>query len=188
MNRSNKRNIVQGNFNSFLCYCLPLFGGCNKAELNLLQVQQNRAAWIVLGFPPRTNRNLMFDKIAWLTVNQLIAYHTLITVYRVRKTQEPEDLALMMSRDNHNGHIILKNTQLGLYRNSIVFRGSLLWNKLPPMLRNETKLIKFKKCLRNWVLENIPRFDGWPLLNLSRGFSPPSYLPGVFPPFRSIVS
>ena len=102
----------------------------------------------------------MFDKIAWLTVNQLIAYHTLITVYRVRKTQEPEDLALMLSRDNHNGHIILKNTQLGLYRNSFVFRGSLLWNKLPPMLRNETKLIKFKKCLRNWVLENIPRFDG----------------------------
>ena len=160
MNRSNKRNIVQGIFNSVLCYCLPLFGGCNKAELNVLQVQQNRAARIVLGFPPRTNRNLMFDKIAWLTVNQLIAYHTLITVYRVRKTQEPEDLALMLSRDNHNGHIILKNTQLGLYRNSFVFRGSLLWNKLPPILRKETKLIKFKKSLRNWVLENIPRFDG----------------------------
>ena len=55
--------------------------------------------------------------------------------------------------------VIIKNTKLGLYRNSFVFRGSILWNKLPQMLRNETKLIKFKNCLRKWVLENIPRFD-----------------------------
>ena len=27
MNSSNKKNIVQGIFNSVLCYCLPLFGG-----------------------------------------------------------------------------------------------------------------------------------------------------------------
>ena len=44
MNKSKKKDIVQGVFNSVLCYCIPLFGGCNKSEMNILQVQQNRAA------------------------------------------------------------------------------------------------------------------------------------------------
>jgi hypothetical protein len=160
MNRFNKKNIVQGMFNSVLCYCLPLFGGCNKAEVNVLQVQQNRAAQIVLSFPPRTSRDLMYNKLDWLTVQQLIAYQTLITVYRIRQSREPEHLAGILASDNHNGHIIMKNTQLSLYRNSFVFRGSLLWNKLPRMLRTETKLSKFKKDLRKWVVGNISRFDG----------------------------
>ena len=56
MSKSKKKNIVQGVFNSVLCYCLPLFGGCNKSEMSSLQVQQNKAAQIVLNFPPRTNR------------------------------------------------------------------------------------------------------------------------------------
>ena len=157
-NRHNKKNIVQGVFNSVLCYCLPLFGGCNNSDVHVLQVQQNRAAQIVLNCPPRSNRNLMYDRLAWLTVQQLIAYHTLVTVYRIRQSQEPENLARILRLDNHNGHIIMKNTQLSLYRSSFVFRGSLLWNKLPRELRLEPKLSKFKKNLREWVLENIARF------------------------------
>ena len=35
-NKSKKKNIVQGVFNSVLCYCIPLFGGCNKSEMNVL--------------------------------------------------------------------------------------------------------------------------------------------------------
>ena len=157
INRFNKKNMVQGVFNSLLCYCLPLFGGCTKAEVDVLQVLQNRAARIVLNCPPRTNRNLMFDRLDWLTVQQLIVYHTLVTVFRIRKSQEPEELGVILTRDNHNGHI-MKNTQLSLYRNSFVFRGSLLWNKLPREIRLETKMSQFKNHLRKWLLENIERF------------------------------
>ena len=118
MNRFNKKKMVQGVFNSVLCYCLPLFGGCTKSEVDVLQVLQNRAARIVLNCPPRTNRNLMFDRLDWLTVQQLIVYHTLVTVFRIRKSQEPEELGVILTRDNHNGHIIMKITHLSLYRNS----------------------------------------------------------------------
>ena len=110
MSRSTKKNIVQGVFNSVLCYSIPLFGGCNKAELNLLQIQENRAAHCVLNFPPRTSRCLLFDKLGWLTVEQLIAYHTLITVNRIRMKKEPEYLADNLPRDNIYGRIIVKGT------------------------------------------------------------------------------
>ena len=71
----------------------------------------------------------------------------------------PEDLATTPGRDNHNGHIIMKNTKLDMYRNSFVFRGAVLWNKLPRLLRVGEKLGKFKSDLKNWIVKNVPRFD-----------------------------
>ena len=45
------------------------------------------------------------------------------------------------------------------HRDSFVFRGSLLWNKLPRTVRNEPKLSKFKIYAKQWVLQRISRFD-----------------------------
>ena len=108
--------------------------------------------------PPMTPRNTLFDKLGWLSVLQLIAYHTLLAVFKTRKTGEPEDLATALSRDNHNEHIIMKNTVLVLYRRSFVFRGALLWNRLPPDLRKEIEISKFKRTVRKRMDENVPRF------------------------------
>ena len=160
MFKSLKRNIVQGIFNSVLCYCLPLFGGCSKADLDKLQALQNKAVRIVLNLPPRYNREQMFLEIERLSVRQLIAYHTLVTIYRIRLTKQPEYLSMLLSRDNHNGHIVISNAQNDLLRSSFVFLGGILWNRLPRILRNEEKLLKFKKELRIWILDNIPKFDG----------------------------
>ena len=82
MKSSAKKNIVLGVFNSVLCYCVPLFGGCDNSEISSLQVQQNKAAQIVLSLPPRHNREYMFNQPGWLTVSQLIVYHTNIAVTR----------------------------------------------------------------------------------------------------------
>ena len=159
MKRSAKKSIVQGVFNSVLCYCLPLFGGCSDSEVRVLQVLQNRPAQMVLGCPPRTSRDLMFSKLGWLTVRQLIGYHTLIVIYRIRQSHQPEQLAAKLTKDNRQGRIMLKNVQLGLYRNGFIYRGSVLWNKLPENLRNEKKLGPFKRILKSWIEANLSRFD-----------------------------
>ena len=158
MGRTNKQNIVDGVFNSVLCYCLPVFGGCNVSEIQALQVQQNRAARIVLNMPPRTNRESMFTMLGWMTVHQLIAYHTLVSVFRIRKSRKPEYLARELTRDNKFGKIIVENSRLGLYKKSFVPRGSELWNKLPGVLREATKINTFKGGLRKWVADNVRRF------------------------------
>ena len=159
MGCATKNNLVQGIFNSVLCYCLPLFGGCGQQDLDLLQSQQNKTARLVLNYPPRSNRDYTFDAVKWLTVRQLIAYHTLLTVYRIRTSKRPEYLYRLLSRDNHNGHIIVKNVQLGLYRSSFVFRGAVLWNKLPRSMRHNCKETSFKSVLNKWIRENVHRFE-----------------------------
>ena len=160
MGSTTKKNIVEGVFNSVLCYCLPLFGGCSNIEQKSLQVQQNKAARIVLSMPPRSNREYMYSKLGWLTVNQLTVYHTLIAIYRIRLSEDPEYLAGILGRTSRQGQniIIVENIKLGLVRNSFTFRGAIQWNNLPQTLRTEMKIGIFKKALKKWVFENIPRF------------------------------
>ena len=70
---SSLKIITQGIFNSIMVYCLPLYGGCDKADLEAIQVIQNKAAQIVTKSPPRTTRDAMYDRLDWLSVNQLVA-------------------------------------------------------------------------------------------------------------------
>ena len=53
-----------------------------------LQIIKNKLARIVTGSNQRTHRADMFDHLRWFTVRQLVMYHTLITVFRVRTTAE----------------------------------------------------------------------------------------------------
>ena len=100
----------------------------------------------------------MYDQLGWLTVNQLISYHTLLAVYRVRSTGEPEYLAESLSIDNRNGHIIVPKTKLTLLKKSFKFRGACAWNELPSSLRSLPNIGAFKKGVKTWIKDNIPRF------------------------------
>ena len=100
----------------------------------------------------------MFDELGWLSVKQLILYHTLLTVYRIRKSQEPEYLANILSRDNHYGKIIIPNINLSLYRKSFGFRGASNWNSLPESLRKMEQIGTFKRELKAWIKRETPRF------------------------------
>ena len=154
-----RKAITTGIFNSVLVYCLPLFGGCNKVDLHDLQVLQNKAAQIVTHKPPRTSRKELYDQLGWMTVCQLVVYHTLLMVYKIRQSGEPEYMASFLKNDTRTGKIMEPNIKLGLAQKSFCFRGSSDWNSLPSSIRNSTKIGEFKRKLKSWVLQNIPRFS-----------------------------
>ena len=153
-----RKVVADGLFSSVLGYCLPLFGGCDAGEVQALQILQNRAAQMVTRSPPRAKRHPMYDTLGWLTVNQLIVYHTILAVYRVRLTGEPEYLAKSLCRDNINGHIIIKPTRLSLLQKSFKFRGACAWNELPSTVRNLHGIASFKTALKLWIKQNTKRF------------------------------
>ena len=124
-----------------------------------IQVLQNKAARIVCDAPPRAPRKTLYDKLGWLTVNQLIVYHTLVLVFKIRSCSEPEYLALKMKNDSRNGRIIVPHVNLQLAQRSFSFRGAVQWNGLPVYIRNLVKIGAFKKNLRQWIQNNIPRFS-----------------------------
>ena len=65
----------------------------------------------------------MFDALGWLTVKQLISYHTLLTIFKMRASGEPEYLEQLLTDDNRTGRIVRTNTDLSLTMKSFTFRG-----------------------------------------------------------------
>ena len=153
-----RKTIAEGIFNSILTYCVLLWGGCAKGELQQLQVIQNMAAQHVLRLPRRSSRNEMFTSLGWLTVNQLVYFHTVMAVFKIRHTEEPEYLAGKMKYDNFRGGLVVPATNLSLAKNSFCFRGADCWISLPLAIRNLKKIGEFKKALKIHTMTKIPKF------------------------------
>ena len=153
-----RKSITEEIFNSVLVYCLPLFGGMDAGDLGDLQVLQNKAAQIATLSPPRSARTAMFDKLGWLTINQLICYHSVISIFKIRSSKEPEYLAEVLTNDSRNERIVIPNTDLRLTQDSFTVRGASSWNILPLSIRRQAKIGNFKRLTRNWISENVPKF------------------------------
>ena len=153
-----RKQIAEGIFTSVLVYCIPVWGASDKANIRDLQVYQNRAAQHVLRLPRRSSRTIMYDRLGWMTVYQLVFYHTVMAVYKMRDTGEPEYLAEKLLNDNYRGGLIVPATRLTLAKESFCFRGGDCWQLLPEAARNIRKVGEFKKYLRTFTMTNIPRF------------------------------
>ena len=151
-------SVVEGIFNSLIVHCLPLIGGLDIGQVNQIQVLQNKAARIVCSAPPRAKRLDLFKKVEWLTVQQLIAFHTLLQIFKIRQQKEPKYLYEHLWRDSRNGRIFVPKHNLSVTAKSFCFRGTSLWNSLPRSLRDMEKLSLFKKEARKWVDMNVQRF------------------------------
>ena len=119
---------------------------------------QNMAAQHVLRLPRRSSRNEMFTSLGWLTVNQLVYFHTVMAVFKIRHTEEPEYLAGKMKYDNFRGGLVVPATKLSLAKNSFCFRGADCWISLPLAIRNLKKIGEFKKALKIHTMTKIPKF------------------------------
>ena len=154
-----KRKLVaKAIFESVLTYCIAAWGGASKCEIEELQVLQNKAAQFVLNLPQRSSRDQMFNNLGWLTVNQLSVFHTLLAVYNIRQSKEPEYLAKKLCRDNARGNIIISFTNLTLLKKSFIVRGAELWNSVPFSIRSLRKVAEFKNSLKEWIRANVEKF------------------------------
>ena len=152
------KKLADGIFLSVLSYCIPLWGACDLKDLRSLQILQNTAARHVLKVSNRCHREDMYVQLNWLTVSQLSVFHSLLSVYKIRKNQEPEYLHSRLSIDNVRGKIIVPSVRLSIGLNSFCWRGAILWNSLPEELRKSENTVQFKKDLKKWIIENTPRF------------------------------
>ena len=153
-----RKSLAEGLFFSTLVYCLPLFGGMEVGHLKDLQVMQNKAAQVVTSSPPRAERAKMYSKLGWLTINQLVFYHSVSAVCKIRSSKEPQYLADILCKDSRNRRIVIPNARLRLTQRSFTVRGAASWNLLPDTIKNSTKLGQFKRLAKGWILGNVERF------------------------------
>ena len=120
---------------------------------------QNKAARLLTHSGLRTSRQDIYRQVGWMTVNQLVYYHSALSTYRIRQSHEPEYLASIMNEKNRANRMIIPNSKLTLGKNSYCLPGSTQWNKLPESFRNIPKISQFKSKLKKWIQQNVPQFQ-----------------------------
>ena len=184
MTRSQFRLTCEGLFTSCLLYCLPLFTNVwglhdmddtdrryvafTKADCRKLQVLQNKTLRLKTGnYTMNAPTSELLDAANDMSVHQLGAYQTLVTVFRILTSGQPEYLAerlVLKTQEEDSRTSRLQNTiqsqrkcNLTISRSGFLFRGSRLWNLLPLKTRLEKKIGPFKAEARKWVLKSISR-------------------------------
>ena len=119
---------------SRIVYLVQVYGNASEYLLKGLQILQNKAARVVTRLPWGTETGLLLNQVGWLSVRQLVAFHSLILVFKIKTENKPAALKL---------------------REVFVCSSTIMWNTLPPQLRKTEKLEKFKLELKKWVKTNV---------------------------------
>ena len=94
-NFKNRKMIAEGIFMSKLSYLIALWGGCGIGLKRSLQAIQNKAAQAVTRGDWSAPSKELLRQCGWLSVNQLIFYHSVLLVYKVKQRTHPRYLHIM---------------------------------------------------------------------------------------------
>ena len=147
---------------SYLSYRIPLYGGCPEYLISALQILQNRAARLATNSGWYTASAQMLLHLGWLSVRQMIVFHSLVLIFKTRMNQRPVYLHNQVStrfRVNtrlsaNNGIRGTRHNQSELGRKSFLPRTINQWNNLPAEVRSAPSLGKFKMKLKSWVRQH----------------------------------
>ena len=158
-----RKMVANGIVMSHLTYLIPLYGGCPEYLLTALQTLQNRAARLVTKSTWYTASTTMLLQVGWLSVRQMITFHSLVLVFKAKLEKRPVYLHGQVSTSfNVNTRLALNNgirearrIRSTIGQQSFLPRTVNQWNSLPQNIRTIPSLGKFKIKLKPWVQQNF---------------------------------
>ena len=178
--RERFKSLVHGLFFLKLLCCLALMGNVRgtesmqiapihhmsftKTNLNALQILENKILRLLTGGHYDTPIKDMLRDADILSVNQLIAFSIMSTVFKIKKSLKPLYLAKRLGfchqasaiRTHRNHHDIGVTFMLQTAREGFIYKASKLWSSLPLNIKMETSDKKFRIELQNWIKVHIP--------------------------------
>ena len=154
---------------SKLIYLMPVWMGCEDYLIKALQVSMNKVARLVTRLDVFTSTSFLLQQCGWLTVEQLMVYHSTVLLHKTLKQQKPTYLykKVTSGTEQYNTrqaalvaagvieYAGVENCELGVTSSSWSWAFVKWYNRLPADLRAESKLGKFKTRLKEWVTKNI---------------------------------
>jgi hypothetical protein len=158
-----RKMIAEGIVILNILYIITVYGSCSEYLLSLLQVIQNTAARCVTRLGWNTRVSVLLLQCGWLSVRQMVFYHTMVQLYKIRQDKKPVYLHDKISKS------FQQNTRLAMgngiketekiksdeRKKSFIPRATKTWNSLPVSLRSFVNIKIFKKELKNYVKKNV---------------------------------
>ena len=157
--------IANGIFTSKLIFQISLWGGAEDYLLNALQVQQNKCARFVTKRGIYTPVVELLRQCGWLSVRQLVYYHSVVQVHKTIITKFPKYIFKKLCLDfPYNTRLADSasvrmgpefQARLDITERSFMNRGTKYYNQLSADLRKVENIKTFKIKLKAWVQQNI---------------------------------
>ena len=85
-----RKMVANGIVISKLIYLIQWWGGCSDYLINFLQILQNRAGRLVTKHGRFTPNRVVLHQCGWLSVRQMVHYHSLVLVFKIKAENKPE--------------------------------------------------------------------------------------------------
>ena len=154
--------IANSLYISRLFYLIQLWGGTSDKMIKALQVSQNKMARAVTRLSWFTPTRTLLKQCGWLSVRQLVVYHTALSTHKTVREGRPEfHFDKMCADHNYDTRNTVKfsdnfSAKSERAKSSYCYRGAILYNQLPYEIKQCQNISTFKKKLKAWVLNNIP--------------------------------
>lgn len=154
------RSIIEPHF----IYCPTVLYTLNDSQISMLQKKQNKVMRFILRKRYDTHIQEMLDALNWLSVKQLVTYHTLKFIHSMKLGILPTYLnnRLRYNREFHDYQTRSRNDfHYPMIRNerdkrSIFYEGVREYNDLPNYLKICNNLMMFKKKLFMYCKNVMP--------------------------------
>ena len=152
-------------FNAYILphldYCCSIWGNANSELMNTVIKFQKRAARSILDKPIETPSIELFSELKWMMFPERVMYQKAILMYKIMHDLTPPYLAniFKLSKEVHDrtlrstseNLLYVPKPNIELYRNSLAYSGSKIWNSIPDRLRNSTSLQQFRNGYLDWL-------------------------------------
>ena len=161
-NFQTRLSVAEGIVLSKIIYLIQVWGGTYDYLVNALQVTQNRCMRQITGFSWYTPTGVLLRKCKWMSIRQLIAYHSILTIHKSCISGSPKYIFdKMHPASNYETRHSVKygaNFKGRSWRaqSSLCYRGTVLYNRVPLEIIQTEGITTFKRKLKRWIQENIP--------------------------------
>ena len=149
---------------SKLVYLIQVWGGCHNYLIHAFHLIQNRAARLETQLNRYTSIRKLLHQCGWLSVNQLVRYHTLLLIYQIKRERKPlyfsHKLNIEFSRETRlaagGGIRRVERNRSRIAQSGFIVRGSQYWNALLLHIRQRESKSTFKVKINEWIRSNVP--------------------------------
>jgi hypothetical protein len=158
-----RKMIANGIVISRIIYVIQIWGGTNEYLLKMLQVLQNKAARFVTKLDIFTSQEKLLKQCGWLSVKQLVEYHSLVLIFKTKLEKKPVSLYKTLNKKFNyqtraatSGSVLFNHSISGdIAKMAFISRSTKVWNTLPPQVKQAVNLRKFKGKLKTWIKLNV---------------------------------
>ena len=140
---------------SKLHYLIGVWGGTHQKYVKKVQTLLNKTARAVTNLPRKTPTLQLMRRCNWLTAQELIKYHSIITMWKLVWLHIPHHLTLKLEV-NPDKSVKIQPARILLSNASFRWRAAYLWNSTPTEVSYATNIPCLKKQTKKWLMDARP--------------------------------